>query len=82
MRKGISYGSATVLLLGAASILLWADGGANHKLFTTRPIPCGISGGNILNRSTAFCCGGTLGALVADSSAQYILSNNHILANI
>lgn len=46
-----------------------------------RPIPLGISGGNILDMSNAFCCSGTLGALVHDNNqVQYILSNNHVLA--
>jgi hypothetical protein len=38
-------------------------------------------GGNIKDRSKAFCYGGTLGALVQDvDGTQYILSNNHVLA--
>lgn len=62
-------------------LTVWGDGGGLHKVFT-RPMPCGISGGSINDRGTAFCCGGTLGALVADAdgSPQYILSNNHVLA--
>jgi hypothetical protein len=48
--------------------------------FETRPIPLGTSGGNIKDSSRSFCCGGTLGSLVQDTSAvQYILSNNHVL---
>ncbi len=52
-----------------------------------RPIPLGISGGNI----KAFikighektCFSGTLGSMVRDTdSNQYILSNNHVLADI
>lgn len=52
-----------------------------------RPIPLGVSGGNInafgkMNHQE-FCFGGTLGSLVQDSSDnQYILSNNHVLADI
>src|SRR6266571_9543582 len=42
----------------------------------------GSSGGNINDISKAFCCSGTLGSLVKDSSnVQYILSNNHVLAD-
>jgi hypothetical protein len=53
-----------------------------------RPIPLGISGGN--NRSIIKdkdgelkgCFSGTLGSMVQDSAnVQYILSNNHVLAN-
>ncbi len=53
-----------------------------------RPIPLGISGGNIHSffRSKAGkllgCTSGTLGSMVQDSSLnQYILSNNHVLAD-
>jgi hypothetical protein len=52
-----------------------------------RPIPLGVSGGNIndvfFHSGSKFCAGGTLGSLVQDSSAnQYILSNNHVLARV
>ncbi|MDP5292966.1 hypothetical protein Q9290_11805 [Oceanimonas sp. CHS3-5] len=44
----------------------------------------GVSGGSIehvLNRARAYCYTGTLGALVKDASgAEYMLSNNHVLA--
>jgi hypothetical protein len=53
-----------------------ADGGANHQKRNTH---FGVSGGNVNDRSSSFCCSGTLGALVTDGSAQYILSNNHVL---
>jgi hypothetical protein len=54
-----------------------ADGGANHQKRNTN---FGVSGGNVNDVSRAFCCSGTLGALVSDGSTQYILSNNHVLA--
>ena len=55
-----------------------ADGGQNHQGLNNN---YGVSGGNINNISKAFCCSGTLGALVRDSSNNlYILSANHILA--
>src|SRR4030095_15849155 len=38
-----------------------------------------VSGGNVNDISKAFCCSGTLGALVTDGSTNYILSNNHVL---
>jgi len=41
----------------------------------------GVSGGNVNDITNAFCCSGTLGSLVKDSSNNlYILSNNHVLA--
>jgi len=46
------------------------------------PIALGTSGGNVNDASKRFCCSGTLGALTQDSSGnQYILSNNHVLAD-
>jgi hypothetical protein len=54
-----------------------ADGGANHRV---RNLHFGVSGGNVRDRTTQFCCSGTLGSLVRDTTgAQYILSNNHVL---
>lgn len=48
----------------------------------TLPIELGTSGGNVNDASKAFCCSGTLGSLIQDSSGkQYILSNNHVLAD-
>src|ERR1041385_153636 len=48
----------------------------------SRTTSFGSSGGNINDISKAFCCSGTLGSMVKDSSnAQYILSNNHVLAD-
>jgi hypothetical protein len=54
-----------------------ADGGSNHR---SRNQHFGVSGGNVNDRSSAFCCSGTLGALVTDGTNSYILSNNHVLA--
>src|SRR5260370_20860288 len=46
--------------------------------------PLGVSGGNANDKSTSggvtFCCGGTLGVLVARGGRPYVLSNNHVLA--
>jgi hypothetical protein len=55
---------------------LFADGGANHQVRNTK---FGVSGGNVNDISRAFCCSGTLGALVSAGRTQYILSNNHVL---
>lgn len=53
-----------------------ADNGPNHRV---RNLRFGVSGGNVNDRSNAFCCSGTLGALISDGSTRYILSNNHVL---
>jgi hypothetical protein len=48
----------------------------------SRSTSFGTSGGNVNDISKAFCCSGTLGSLVKDSSnSLYILSNNHVLAD-
>lgn len=57
--------------------LATADGGANHQV---RTLEFGSSGGNVNDKSNAFCCSGTLGALVTNGTNHYILSNNHVLA--
>src|SRR5262245_41505005 len=57
-----------------------ADGGANHRVKQTPPVQMGTSGGSANDRSGAFCCGGTLGALVVRDGVLCILSNNHVLA--
>src|SRR5215213_9036963 len=68
---------ATLLLFSSLLPSGLADGGANHK---SRNQHFGISGGNVNDHSSAFCCSGTLGSLITDGSTQYILSNNHVLA--
>lgn len=74
---------ATKLLAPAAGVLVFAiavsaDGGGNHQKKNTN---FGVSGGNVNDRSKAFCCSGTLGALLRDTNGvNYILSNNHVLA--
>ena len=73
-RFALSIAAVSIL---AASPSLFADGGANHQV---RNMHFGVSGGNVNDSSRAFCCSGTLGALVTDGSTQYILSNNHVLA--
>lgn len=63
----------------------------NHQAVQSDPALLGTSGGNDGDYDTwedkkgnafvADCCGGTLGALVQDSQKNdYILSNNHVLA--
>jgi hypothetical protein len=57
----------------------FADSGSNHKVKQSLPIKMGTSGGSIKDTSKAFCCGGTLGALVNYDGSIHILSNNHVL---
>src|SRR5678816_1284093 len=67
---------ATLALFSSMLTAGLADGGANHR---ARNQHLGVSGGNVNDRSSSFCCSGTLGALVTDGTNQYILSNNHVL---
>src|ERR1044071_2288252 len=65
---------AALLIVSPA---LFADSGPNHRV---RNLHFGVSGGNVRDITTRFCCSGTLGALVRDTqSVNYILSNNHVL---
>lgn len=67
---------ATLVLFSSLLTAGLADGGANHQV---RNLHFGVSGGNVNDVSRAFCCSGTLGALITDGNTQYILSNNHVL---
>ena len=67
------------LLVGLGLVL--ADGGASHQTLQNPPVKLGTSGGNANNISNAFCCSGTLGSLVTNGATNYILSNNHVLAD-
>jgi hypothetical protein len=58
----------------------YADGGPQHQVKQTPPVKMGTSGGSALDRTNAFCCGGTLGSLVLRDGVLHILSNNHVLA--
>src|SRR5438552_11978407 len=52
-----------------------------NQVKQTPPVQLGTSGGNVHDASKAFCCSGTLGSLVTKGGVQYILSNNHVLAD-
>jgi len=70
----------TVLVAVALSSFLiptLADNGPAHRV---RNLHLGVSGGNVNDRSSRFCCSGTLGSLVNFGGQKYILSNNHVLA--
>src|SRR5215469_18910524 len=56
-------------------------GFAGNTAQQTPPIKLGTSGSNVKDINASFCCTGTLGSLVGNTSGnQYILSNNHVLA--
>jgi hypothetical protein len=55
-------------------------GGVSHTALQTPPIQLGCSGGPAGDLANGFCCGGTLGSLVAKGGNQYILSNSHVFA--
>lgn len=79
--RGLSA-AVVVFLLGTGLVV--ADNGPAHQVKQGFPILLGTSGGNVNNRSSAFCCSGTLGSLVTKTGSrttQYILSNNHVLAD-
>src|SRR5215469_12913021 len=66
-----------LVLVFCGPILSFAGNTAQQKA----PINLGTSGSNVKDINSSFCCTGTLGSLVKDSSGnQYILSNNHVLA--
>jgi len=77
--KAISEANAAAT--GTATITLLTQGQAAQ----TGAIELGTSGSNLHASSTSgntiSCCGGTLGALVVRNGTNYILSNNHVLAN-
>lgn len=51
----------------------------NNSTAQAGAVKLGTSGGNVLDESTTACCIGTLGSLITRASAQFILSNNHVL---
>jgi hypothetical protein len=60
---------------------------APQQVALTRPIELGTSGGNIKSiiktKHTRGCFSGTLGSMVEDADEnEYILSNNHVLADV
>lgn len=78
MRLSSVLVSATVLLVLAD--VSRADNGPQHKVKQNPPVKMGTSGGSANDKSTFYCCGGTLGSLVRRDGVLCILSNNHILA--
>jgi hypothetical protein len=72
----VAFAILAFLVSGTLLAPSFADNGPNHRV---RNQHFGVSGGNVLDRSSRFCCSGTLGALLTDGTTQYILSNNHVL---
>lgn len=71
------------LVAMVAQTASWADKGRQHQERQDRPIQLGTSGGSIDHLDGAYCCGGTLGALVQDADGiKYILGNNHVMARV
>jgi len=75
--------TASEILLNTAGV---SSNPATHETKLTTPISLGSSGGNnsdydASGNQIVDCCGGTLGSLIQNSNgAQYLLSNNHVLA--
>src|SRR5215475_989811 len=78
MKKSFSQWTALWLVL-----FFWGAtlGFAGNTAQQKAPIKLGTSSSNVKDINASFCCTGTLGSLVKDSSGNhYILSNNHVLA--
>jgi hypothetical protein len=67
------------MVSGKIHAMKGGGGGVSHTAKQTPPIQLGTSGSPSLDIANGFCCGGTLGSLVHIGSAQYILSNSHVL---
>jgi len=78
MKKSFSQLAARWLVLVLWGVTLAFAGNTAQQ---SPPIKLGTSGSNVNDINNSFCCTGTLGSVVKDSSGnQYILSNNHVLA--
>jgi hypothetical protein len=55
-------------------------GTGDPRVIQSPPIQLGTSGGPADDIANGYCCGGTLGSLVAKGGKQYIMSNSHVLA--
>ncbi len=71
---------ALLLAMGSCATISAAYAQCEPTAEQSRPIPLGVSGGNIDSIDPGDCCSGTLGSLVESGSNQFILSNSHILA--
>jgi len=64
----------------SAGVTVSAGGPAVDQAAEGAPIELGTSGGNANDKTSGFCCSGTLGSLVTRNGGDFILSNNHVLA--
>ena len=53
----------------------------NNQLGQSTPVALGTSGGSVTNENNVECESGTLGSLVTRNGTQFVLSNNHVLAD-
>ena len=67
-------------LVVICAVALFAATLTIYQAKQTPPVKLGTSGGNVYDKTSQYCCSGTLGALVSKGGTQYILSNNHVLA--
>ena len=72
--------AADATQVGTASVTLQSGGPGVNQALQSAPIALGTSGGNVNDKSSGFCCSGTLGSLVTRNGTKFILSNNHVLA--
>jgi hypothetical protein len=78
MKKPFSHPAARWLVMVFWGATLCFAGNTGQQ---KPPIQLGTSGSNVKDINSSFCCTGTLGSVVKDTSGtQYILSNNHVLA--
>ena len=78
--KRTRFYSIILMVLVLISLFSGKTAWSLDQNYQNRPIQMGVSGSNINDRSTSYCCSGTLGALVRNNNFQYILSNNHVIA--
>lgn len=83
-----SIGQATTVTVSAASQANSSESGSstvsvipNNQARQNTPIDLGASGGDVNNVNSVECASGTLGSLVTRNGVQFILSNNHVLAD-
>ena len=70
---------AVLAFLVSGTLFVPSDAQGGLAPYRTRNQHLGVSGGNVNDRTSRFCCSGTLGALVTDGTTQYIHSNNHVM---
>ncbi|MBI1745502.1 MAG: hypothetical protein HYR55_02820 [Acidobacteria bacterium] len=78
MKSKLSF-SVMFFSIGLLLILFSPAARAGERTRQERPVPMGVSGGNVNNRQLfRGCCSGTLGAVLTTANGLAILSNNHI----